>query len=103
MERMKSREFLRRLSVSELHQSPLIPQVLLEQESLLLAQLHQLDAALTGPSTADHYTTFHDYQFTEKHLNAVWTEMEQHDQEYVDLRRGRPISWKELQHILKTY
>jgi tetratricopeptide (TPR) repeat protein len=100
MERMKSREFLRRLSVSELPQSSLVPNELLEQEAQLLPQLRQLAAILASSAMTDGPLLLGRYQTTEKLLSDVWTEMKEYDQEYVELRHGMPISWKDVKNLL---
>lgn len=102
LERVKSREFLRRLSVSELPRPRSVPEALLEQEAVLLAQLRQLAALLAAPETVDPHAIFNDYQSTEKQLHTVWAEIEKYSQEYIDLRHGKPVSWNELQDLLKA-
>jgi len=99
---VKSREFLRRLSVSELPRPRSVPEALLEQEAVLLAQLRQLAALLAATETVDPHAIFNDYQSTEKQLHTVWAEIGKYSQEYIDLRHGKPVSWNELQDLLKA-
>jgi hypothetical protein len=101
LEQVKSREFLRRLSVSELPHPGSVPEALLEQEAVLLAQLRQSAVQLASPETANPQATFDDYQSIEQQLHGVWAEIEKYNQEYVDLRHGRPVSWNELRSLLK--
>jgi tetratricopeptide (TPR) repeat protein len=100
MERVKSREFLRRLSVSALPEPQSVPKALLEQESHLLVQLRQLVAELAAPTTTDRHIVVSNYQAAEKQLHGVWAEIEKYNPEYRDLRHGEPVPWQELKDIL---
>jgi len=100
VERSKAREFLRRLSVSELASNTQIPQALRQQEIQLLARLRQAAAGLASSDTAVRHAALLEYESATKRLDGVWDEFERFDREYVDLRRGEPVSWQEVRQLL---
>lgn len=91
-ERVKAREFLRRLRLSQLLHSELTLKELLDQEAVLLTRLHQTALAPAVPNS-DRLSALRDYEAAERGLHTVWHEIEPIDQEYVSLRKGEPISW----------
>jgi tetratricopeptide (TPR) repeat protein len=101
VERTKAREFLRRLRLSEILHTEQVPQELLAQEAQLLTQMKQAATAL-AETGQDRLSVLKDYQAAEKNLQSLWEKIEPFDREYVSLRKGEPISWKELKHLLKN-
>jgi tetratricopeptide (TPR) repeat protein len=100
VERSKGREFLRRLSVSELASNALVPPELQQQEMQLLVRLRQAAAGLANPDMTARHEALLQYEATVKLLNGVWDECERFDAEYVDLRRGETASWQEIRQLL---
>ena len=100
VEKAKSREFLRRLRVSDLlvtHQSPYI---FVEQEKRLLQQLRKAVEILETDDPSNHLAALKNYERIAEELRIVWKEMEQFDPAYINLRRGQPITWEELKQCL---
>ncbi len=100
-ERAKSREFLRRLRLSEMAQPHQTPEELVDQEAKLMTQLRQLAADLSDTEQPNRLSTLRNYETVEQNIRQVWTEIEFFEPEYVALRQGKPASWKELQRCLR--
>jgi tetratricopeptide (TPR) repeat protein len=100
-ERAKSREFLRRLRLSEVTRSHRIPQELIDKEMQLLTQLRQAAALLQAADEPDRLSALRKYEAAEQALRLLWDEMEPMVPEYVALRQGKPASWEELQRCLQ--
>lgn len=101
-ERAKSREFLRRLRLSDITRPQQVPQTLIEQEMQLIIQLRQTAIDLQAANEVDRLNILRNYESLEKKLCELWNKMEQFAPEYVALRQGKPTSWEELQQCLQV-
>jgi tetratricopeptide (TPR) repeat protein len=92
LERFKGRAFLDALALTSLRPPALADETLLSSESKLLAALH-------------HATTQTEVVEVNEQLRTLWDNMSAIPDpavaEYVLLRRGDPISWKEIGPLLK--
>lgn len=100
-EQAKSREFLRRLQLSDIARPQHVPQALINQEVQLITQARQTAAQLQATDQPD-LNTLRNYETLENNLHQLWGKIEQFTLEYVALRQGKPISWEELQKCLQV-
>jgi tetratricopeptide (TPR) repeat protein len=100
-EKAKAREFLRRLSLTEIARSRRTPKDLIDRETQLLTQLHQTAAIISIASEPSRLAAVRAYESVEVALHTVWTEIKFFDPEYVTMRRGEPASWEEIQKCLR--
>lgn len=101
-ERTKSREFVRRLRLSEIVRSRRVPEELRDRETQLMTQLRQAAAELQAADEPQRPTVLRNYEEVDKNLRQVWDEIEPLTPEYVALRQGKPSSWEELQECLQA-
>jgi tetratricopeptide (TPR) repeat protein len=100
-ERGKSREFLRRLRLSEIKVGDNIPNKLIDQEMQAVKQLRQATAQLEAIDKPNLMDALKNYQQLEDNLYQLWNEIEGLAPEYVALRQGKPASWQDLQKCLQ--
>jgi hypothetical protein len=101
-EQSKSREFLRRLRLSDVTRPHQVPQAQIDREMQLITQLRQMAAKLEAPNEPDRLNILRNYEALEKNLHRLWDEIEPLAPEYVALRKGKPVSWQELQECLQV-
>lgn len=101
-EQSKSREFLRRLRLSDVTRPHGVPQALIDREMQLIIQLRQTAAKLQAADEPNRLNILRNYEALEKNLHQLWDEIEPLAPEYVALRKGKPVSWKELQECLEV-
>jgi hypothetical protein len=90
VQRAKGRAFLDALTITKLHPPDVKDESSLHQESVLLEQLNQ------------EANQIHMIDFLDK-LHEVWAQMATSGlDEYVALRRGDPVRWKEIAILLST-
>jgi tetratricopeptide (TPR) repeat protein len=99
-EQAKSREFLRRLRLSDIPHAEAIPTMLLEREAHLLNRLRQLAFDLATNKSHDSLSILQEYETAEKSLQDIWNRIESFDPEHVSLRRGKPATWMEIKECL---
>jgi hypothetical protein len=68
----------------------------------LITQLRQMAAKLEAPNEPNRLNILRNYEALEKNLHQLWDEIEPLAPEYVALRKGKPVSWKELQKCLQV-
>ena len=100
-EKAKSREFLRRLRLSEMKGGDNIPNELIDQEMQIVKQLRQAAAQLEAIDKPNLMDALRNYQQLEDSLYQLWNEIEGLAPEYVALRQGKPASWQDLQKCLQ--
>ncbi|NET72521.1 MAG: tetratricopeptide repeat protein, partial [Sphaerospermopsis sp. SIO1G2] len=101
VEKAKSREFLRRLRLSEIKAGDNIPNELINREMQIIKQLRQAATKLEAIDKSELMNVLRNYQQLEKNLYQLWNEIEGLAPEYVALRQGNPASWQDLQKCLK--
>ena len=100
-EKAKSREFLRRLRLSEMKGGDNIPNELINREMQIVKQLRQAAAQLEAIDKFNLMNALRNYQQLEDSLYQLWNEIEGLAPEYVALRQGKPASWQDLQKCLQ--
>jgi tetratricopeptide (TPR) repeat protein len=101
VEQARAREFLRRLALSGIGQSGVIPERLQRKEVLLLVRLRQALADLSAQDQSDRLGAIKSYQTVEAELQEVWAEIELLSPEYTALRRGDIVDFPSLQEVLR--
>lgn len=100
-EKAKSREFLRRLRLSEMKGGDNIQNELIDREMQIVKQLRQAAAQLEAIDKPNLMNALRNYQQLEDSLHQLWNEIEGLAPEYVALRQGKPASWQDLQKCLQ--
>lgn len=103
-ERAKSRAFAEQLgSRTDLPRPAAVPATLLEREARLLAELRDLNSRIRkAPGAAADFETSRLIEERTTELNEVWTLIEAYVPEYVDLRRGTPVTFEECRSMLSA-
>lgn len=100
VERMRSRHLVDALATVPLSPPKVVPPRLRQREKQRLAGLRQLLHKRLDRDTGASLTLTTQIGRMEAELNAVWQEMEIIVPDYVDLRRGQPLVWKEAKQLL---
>lgn len=98
LERSKSRTLLESLAHTPLRPSTGIPAGLIEMENELLYQIKVLYLS----KEKQKRVCLTDTERLETELDDVWNRIEKIDPEYVSMRRGRPLSFREIRELVKS-
>ncbi|MCA9933064.1 MAG: hypothetical protein KC415_04035 [Anaerolineales bacterium] len=98
VEAARSRLFLSQLGQTDIRPPQQLHNTLFVKEQELLTQLRLLGQPTTTNAVTQHLKHQHDIWHN---LQQLWNEIDLSDSEYVALRRGRPLTWPELQSYLQ--
>jgi len=98
LERSKSRTFLESLAHTPIKPSKEISTQLLEKESELLQKIRGLYVS----KEKQKQVSLSEIQSLESGLDEVWNKIDKIDPEYVFMRKGKPLSFAQIQQLIKS-
>lgn len=98
-ERMRSRHLVDVLATVPLSPPVAVPARLRQRENQLLAKLQQLLHARLDREAGESLALTNEIGHLETELNALWQEVETVASDYVDLRRGRPLTLPDMKAL----